>query len=59
MKPVPKKKQSEPPDVQGKRFVEDAQRMIKDGELNPIEADEKFEELAAKLFKPLKAERSL
>ena len=36
---MPKKKQTEPPDEQGKRFVKDAQRMIDDGELNPIEAD--------------------
>ena len=45
MKPVPKKKQPEPPDEQSKRFVEDAQRMIDAGELNLIEADEAFENL--------------
>jgi hypothetical protein len=39
VKPVPKKKQTEPPDEQSKRFAEDAQRMIDAGELNPIEAD--------------------
>ncbi len=43
MKPVPKKKLTEPPDEQSKRFVADAQRMIDAGELNPIEADEAFE----------------
>lgn len=45
MKAVPKKKQTEPPDEQSKRFVEDAQRMIDAGELNPTEADERFEAL--------------
>ncbi len=39
MRHVPKKKQTEPPDVQSKRFVEDAQRMIDAGELSPTEAD--------------------
>lgn len=45
MSNVPKKKQSEPPDEQSKRFVEDAQRMIDAGELNPIEAENKMNEL--------------
>jgi hypothetical protein len=39
VKPVPKKKQTEPPDKQSKRFVEDAQRMIDAGELSPTEAE--------------------
>ena len=45
MKPVPKKKQIEPPDEQSKRFVTDAQRMIDAGELNPTEADAAFGKL--------------
>jgi hypothetical protein len=49
VKPVPKKKQIEPPDEQSKRFVEEAQRMIDAGELNPIEADKAFERLTASL----------
>ena len=44
-KPVPKKKQPEPPDEQSKRFLADAQRMIDAGELNPIEADKALERL--------------
>jgi hypothetical protein len=44
-KPVPKKKPTEPPDAQSKRFVADAQRMIDAGELNPIEADKMIGQL--------------
>ena len=43
MKPVPKKKQTEPPDEQSQRFVEDAQRMIDAGELNPTDAERALE----------------
>lgn len=42
---MPKKKQTEPTDEQSKRFVAEAQRMIDAGELNPIEADERFDKL--------------
>lgn len=45
MKAVPKKKQTEPPDEQTKRFVAEAQRLIDAGELNPIEADERLNSL--------------
>lgn len=51
MKPVPKKQQTEPPDEQSKRFVEDAQRMIDAGELNPTEADKAFERLSKRLVR--------
>jgi hypothetical protein len=40
VKAVPKKKRIEPPDEQSKRFLEDAQRMIDAGELNPTEAED-------------------
>ncbi len=43
MNNVPKKQQNVPPDEQSKRFVEDAQRMIDAGELNPIEAERKMD----------------
>lgn len=42
---MPKKKQSEPPGEQSKRFVEDAQRMIDAGELSPTAADEVLDKL--------------
>lgn len=42
---MPKKKQIEPPDEQGKRFVADAQRMIDAGELSPTEAEVTLERL--------------
>lgn len=48
MKAVPKKKQTEPPDVQSKRFVAEAQRLIDAGELNPIEADNVLDKLVRK-----------
>ena len=49
---MPKKKQSEPPDEQSKRFVEDAQRMIDAGELNPTEAEKGFERLIDAVRRP-------
>jgi polyhydroxyalkanoate synthesis regulator phasin len=42
---VPKKQQNVPPDEQSKRFVEDAQRMIDAGELNPTEAEKAMDKL--------------
>lgn len=57
MKPVPKKKQTEPPDEQSKRFVAEAQRMIDAGELNPTEADAALKAIVASQAKPLSRER--
>jgi hypothetical protein len=54
VKPVPKKKQTEPPDEQSKRFVAEAQRMIDAGELNPTEADEVMARLLAREAKSTK-----
>ena len=48
---MPKKQQNEPPDEQSKRFVEEAQRMIDAGELNPIEADKALDRLTNTLHK--------
>jgi hypothetical protein len=45
VKPVPKKKQIEPPDEQSKRFVAEAQRMIDAGALNPTEAERQIKHL--------------
>jgi hypothetical protein len=42
---VPKKKPTEPPDEQSKRFVEDAQRMIDAGELSPTEAEDALDRI--------------
>jgi hypothetical protein len=40
---MPKKKESLSPTEQSKRFLEEAQRLIDAGELNPTEAEERFE----------------
>jgi hypothetical protein len=40
---MPKKKQEANPEDQAKRFEAEVQRLIDAGELNPIEADERFE----------------
>ena len=50
--PVQKKKPTVTPDEQSKRFVEDAQRMIDAGELNPIEADERLSGLVSRFEVP-------
>lgn len=42
---MPKKKQTEPPDEQSKRFVEEAQRLIDAGELSPTEAEAALDDL--------------
>ncbi len=42
---MPKRKQTEPPDEQSKRFLADAQRMIDAGELSPTEADAALDRL--------------
>lgn len=44
---MPKRKVTEPPDVQSARFKRDAQALIDAGELNPTEADKAFERLLA------------
>jgi hypothetical protein len=46
---MPKKSQPETPAEQSRRFTEGAQKMIDDGELNPIEADAAFERLMEKV----------
>lgn len=58
MRPVPKKKQIESPLEQGKRFMDEARRMIDAGELSPIEADKAFEEMTYRLFPALPKKRS-
>lgn len=45
---MPKKKQTEPPEVQSERFKREAQKLIDAGELNPIEADEVIERVLRK-----------
>jgi polyhydroxyalkanoate synthesis regulator phasin len=47
--PVPEKKTKEPPDEQSKRFMEEAQRMIDAGELNPTEARASMDKLVRRL----------
>ena len=54
-KPVPKKKPTEPPDEQSRRFVADAQRMIDAGELNPIEGEKQLQNIAS--FSGLEAKK--
>lgn len=53
MKPVPKRKQTEPPDEQSKRFAEEVQRMIDAGELSPTEADITLDVLIRRLKPPI------
>lgn len=42
---MPKKKHQETPEEQSERFRKEVQRLIDAGELNPTEADERFERL--------------
>jgi hypothetical protein len=42
---MPKKKTTETQEAQSERFREEVARLVAAGELNPIEADEKFEQL--------------
>lgn len=42
---MPKKKLNETPDEQSARFRAEVERMIAAGDLNPTEADERFEQL--------------
>ncbi len=42
---MPKKKPGMTPEEQSERFKADAQKLINDGELNPIEADTLLEQL--------------
>lgn len=46
---MPKKKQEESPEDQAKRFEAEVQRLIDAGELNPTEADERFERAVREL----------
>jgi hypothetical protein len=45
---MPKKKMKETPEEQSARFRAEVERMIEAGELNPTEADERFERLVRK-----------
>ncbi len=49
---MPKKKQKESQREQSKRFLETAQRLADDGELNLTEAEEKFEKVMQKITPP-------
>jgi hypothetical protein len=44
---MPKKKHQETPEEQSERFRKEVQRLIDAGELNPTEADERFERLVS------------
>jgi len=47
---MPKKKNPESPEKQFERFRQKVEDMIADGELNPTEADEKFEAAMKKII---------
>ena len=49
---MPKKKVNETHAEQSARFRAEVERMIAAGELNPTEADERFEKLSQSLRKP-------
>ncbi len=44
---MPKKKRKETPAEQSKRFKEEAEKLIEDGELNPTEADKALDAMVA------------
>lgn len=45
---MPKKKRKETAEEQSARFRAEVERMIADGELNPTEAEERFERILTK-----------
>jgi hypothetical protein len=49
---MPKKKRQESQAEQSARFKRDAQRLIDAGELNPIEAEKRLEELVTRSRSP-------
>ena len=52
---MPKKKLNESPDEQSARFRAEVERMIAAGDLNPTEADERFERAMTGIRQPSKA----
>jgi len=49
---MPKKKTKETPEDQLARFKAEVQRLVAAGELNPTEADERFEEAVRRIIPP-------
>jgi len=49
---MPKKKQGETPEEQSARFRAEVERLIAAGELNPTDADERFDRLVRSTLAP-------
>jgi hypothetical protein len=45
---MPPKKNPETPEEQAKRFQKEARKLVKDGELDPVEADKALDRLVQK-----------